>query len=95
MKNETTIKEPTKKVHASTKMKLVFSNHLAEIMNKKGVTGYQMSHDLGISNQSIYSKYTKTDYALNIKTALLFADYLGVTLDDLYKLESIEYINKK
>lgn len=61
-----------------------YKNCLAEILEKKNITGYKLANDLRIRNQVVYSVWMREDNFPNVKTALKLADYLGVTLNDLF-----------
>lgn len=66
-------------------MKIV--NNLAKQLEKKKITGYRMSKDLNIPNQTIYAKFLKEDYTPSFKNALIIADYLGLRVDDIWKVK--------
>lgn len=69
------------------KNKVAVISHVREIMEKRGITGYQMSIDLTISNQFIYSYLMKPDYGPSIATALILADYLKTPITKLFEIK--------
>lgn len=69
------------------RLKMEVISHVREVMEARGITGYQMAIDLTITNQFIYSHIMKPGYAPGIATALVLAEYLKTPINKLFEIK--------
>ena len=66
---------------------------IKELRLKKGINQQELADELGIKRSSL-AHYEKGTRKMYLETLRLFADYFGVTMDDLFGMAQRDYANK-
>jgi transcriptional regulator with XRE-family HTH domain len=64
--------------------KMAYKLRLKEILKEKGVSQGQLSRGADVAINTIRNMVNKPNYVPNANTLRKIADYLGVTMDELY-----------
>lgn len=65
---------------------MIIKNNLKQILDNRKITAYKMARDLHIPNQQVYQTFIKPDYVPSLRNAYRIAEYLGLAVDDIWRI---------